>query len=105
MKKILTTAIIALAACSINAQVLYNNGALLTLKTGGTLQVNGTAQFQNGSTFTNDGAIAITGNIINNQVMSTPNAGTLSFSGSAAQTLSGSGTYFAENVIDRKSGV
>ena len=99
MNKIIITTITILVAITTHAQVLYSNGASLTLKTGGTMQVNGTAQFENGSSITNDGAITITGNIVNNQIMSTPNAGTLTFNGSAAQTLSGSSTYFAKDVI------
>ena len=99
MKKIIITTISILVAFTTHAQVLYNNGASLVLKTGCTMQVNGTAQFENGSSITNDGAITITGNIINNQVMSTPSAGTLTFNGSAAQILSGSGIYFAKNVM------
>ena len=99
MKKITIIAVIIFAAFTTNAQVLYNNGATLTLKTGGTMQVNGNAQFQSGGTITNDGTITITGNITNNQTMSAANAGKLTLNGTAAQTLSGSSTYFAKDVI------
>lgn len=109
MKNIFTIIIVALAALSAHAQVLtafipnpkvlYNNGATLTLTTGGTMQVNGNAQFQSGGILSNDGAIALTGNITNNQTMSAANAGALIFNGTAAQTLSGSGTYFAKDVL------
>lgn len=99
MKKITIIAAIIFAVFAASAQVLYNNGATLTLKTGGTMQVNGNAQFQSGGTITNDGTITITGNITNNQTMSAANAGTLTLNGTAAQTLSGSSTYFAKDVI------
>lgn len=99
MKKLIIITATALFAFATNAQVLYSNGATLTLKTGGTVKVNGNAQFQSGSTFTNDGTITITGNVINNQTMSTANAGTLNLNGTSAQTVSGSSPYIAKDVI------
>lgn len=99
MKKLIIITATALFAIATNAQVLYNNGATLTLKTGGTIKVNGIAQFNSGSTLTNDGTITITGNVVNNQTLSAANAGTLALNGTAAQTLSGISTYYAKDVV------
>lgn len=106
MKIIIITVIVLFTTLIVNAQVLFNNGSTLTLKAGCTLQINGNAQFQNGGTFTNDGNINIIGNITNNQNMSSSNTGALVFNGSAAQTLSGSSTYFAENIsVNNSNGI
>ncbi len=82
-----------------SAQVLYNNGAELYINTGGTLQVDGDMTNAAGSTFTNNGAITISGTLTNNQTMAAPSGGTLTFNGSGAQTLSGSGPYLAQNIV------
>jgi hypothetical protein len=61
---------------------------------------------QSGSTLTNNGQVNITGNLVNNQTMSAANAGTLSFTGNAAQTLSGAAMYVAKNVqVNNSNGV
>ncbi len=105
MKKLIT--IIALLATGLfgNAQdVLYNNGSILQVNTGCLLQVNGNLTNTVGSTLTNDGTVTVIGNTTNNQVMSVANAGTLAFTGTTAQTLNGSTTFFAKNVVVNNTG-
>ncbi len=100
MKKI--TIIIALLAIGLftNAQdVLYNNGSILQVNTGCILQVNGNLTNIVTSTLTNNGTVTVTGNSTNNQVMATPNTGTLEFKGTTAQTLNGTATFFAKDVL------
>jgi hypothetical protein len=99
MKILILLTVTTLFVFATNAQVLYSNGATLTLKTGGILLVNGNVQFESGSIFNNDGSITITGNVINNNTMSAANGGTLTLSGSSVQTLSGTATYFAKDVV------
>jgi surface protein len=77
---------------------LLVNGELLTIATDCIVAVNGDVQINAGSTFTNNGNIAITGNITNNQVMAAPANGSLAFNGTAAQSLAGAATFFAKNV-------
>ncbi len=96
MKKIFFS--ILFLPCILHAQVLYNNGGILAIKTGCTVQVKGSAQFQSSSTLINDGTLAVTGNIINNVVMPSANSGTLLINGSIAQTLSGTGSFFTKNM-------
>ena len=77
---------------------LYSNGAILTLSTNVSVQVNGNAQIQTGSQLINSGTLNITGNLTNNLVMGTASAGKLTFNGTTAQTLSGSGVFDSFNV-------
>jgi hypothetical protein len=94
--------IIALLANSMasDAQaVIYNNGSILQVSAGCIVQVNGNFINKAASTFTNNGMMAVTGNSTNDQVMATPNAGTLEFNGTSVQTLNGTATYFAKNIL------
>ena len=100
MKKILTLLPLSAICLVVVAQnELVNNGSVLQINTGCVIQVNGNLINKAGSTLTNNGSIIVTGNTTNDQVMATPNSGTLSFKGTVAQTLNGVATYFAKNVI------
>lgn len=81
------------------AQILYNNGAVLYLNTGASMQVNGGMTNASGSDLNNNGTLNVTGILTNNQSMATSPGGTLNFSGNAAQTFSGSEPYRAGNVV------
>ncbi|MBP6022113.1 T9SS type A sorting domain-containing protein [Ferruginibacter sp.] len=100
MKKIyiiISTFLITSVACAQNE--LYNNGTILHINTGCTIKINGNLTNTAGSTLTNNGTLTITGNSTSNQIMAVPNNGTLELTGSTAQSLSGTATYFAKNVL------
>lgn len=106
MKKIILLLVCGLIAQQMQAQVLYNNAAMLTITSNSTVHVNGDAQIQAGSTITNNGILNVTGNFINNNSMAAYNAGSLVFDGTAAQALSGTATYYANNVtVNNAAGV
>ncbi len=86
-----------LLSCVAQAQ-LYNNGATLSIGTGGVLQVNHNLTNKSGSNLVNNGALNIKGNLTNEQTMSAANSGTLTLEGTTAQTVSGTTTYLAKNV-------
>lgn len=93
-------------ALPVSAQVLYNNGSVMHVNTGGTIQVNGAMTNAVGSTLTNNGTITVTGTVTNNEVMTVPNNGVLVFDGTGAQTLNGSSPYLAKDVVvDNAAGV
>jgi len=83
---------------TLKAQIVYNNGAILTLVSGSSMKVNGSVQMQSGSTFSNNGVLTVTGNVVSNAAGVT-STGTLLFNGSSMQTLSGSQTFFAKDVV------
>lgn len=88
------------------AQTLYNNGATITVKSGGTLTVKGALTNVAGSTITNSGVVGISGNTVNNGTISTPAPSALVFEGTAAQTLSGSSPVNAGDVsVNNAAGV
>lgn len=97
MKKIFTflALIIPLA---LKAQLVYNNGAVLTLLSGSSMKVNGNLQIQSGSTFSNNGVLTMTGNVVINAAGIT-SAGALVLNGNAIQTLSGSQSFIAKDVV------
>ncbi len=99
MTKIFLTAAFLIATQITQAQLYSNNGATLFVNNGAILQINGGVQFESGGTFTNNGTVTVNGNIVNNQVMSAANAGTLIFNSTAAQTLSGTAAFFAKDVV------
>jgi hypothetical protein len=103
MKKLIMILALAHSFCANAQNLLYNSGSVLYVGANVTLQVNGNGQMQDGSTFTNNGQFNITGNMVNNNTMSIANAGTLSFTGSTPQTLSGSSMYVAKNVVINNS--
>lgn len=106
MKKIILLILCGLIAQHMQAQVLYNNAATLAITSNSTVHVNGDAQIQSGSTITNNGTFKVTGNFINNTTMATYNAGSLVFEGTAAQVLSGTATYYANNVtVNNAAGI
>ncbi len=92
--------IIAFASVCFNAsaQILYNNGAAITVKSACTLQVNGDITTNAGS-LQNDGTVTLKGNLTNNVTMTLPYNGTLTFNGTVAQSVGGSSPFLAENVV------
>ncbi|SOD20213.1 T9SS type A sorting domain-containing protein [Pedobacter xixiisoli] len=99
MKKISTIIFGLFAAATLQeatAQTLQTNTDLY-LQPGSTLFVQGNMVNNAASSgLINNGTLSITGNLVNNQLVNT-NSGTLVFSGSAAQVLSGTATYNANN--------
>lgn len=83
---------------SLKAQMVYNNGASLTLLSGSSMKVNGNVQMQSGSSFSNNGTLTVTGNVVSNAAGIT-STGTLLFNGSSMQTLSGNQTFIAKDVV------
>ncbi len=94
-----STLLFAGSAVSGHAQVLYNNGASITIKPGAIVTVNGNLTNAAGATVNNTGSLNISGNTVNNGTISAPAASTLRFQGSGAQTLSGSSPVSAKDVI------
>lgn len=85
---------------------LYNNGAILQINDLAVLQVNGDFNNQAGSSYNNDGTIIVTGNVTNNQVMTSPYTGVLRFNGTGVQTLSGTTAIYASDIeVNNASGV
>jgi hypothetical protein len=107
MKKITFLILNIGAAFAATAQSgLYNNGAVLKVSTGSVVTVKGNLTNAAGSSLANDGKITVSGNITNGQVMATSGAGTLSFAGTAAQSLNGTAAYLANNVeVNNAAGV
>lgn len=85
-------------ATGLQAQVLTNNGQILQVKSGGIMQINGAFTNKTGSTFANDGTVNATGNIQNDQTMTSYYTGTLNVNGTSAQTISGSKALYVKNV-------
>lgn len=86
-------------ALTASAQILYNNGTVLYVNTGGTIQVNGDMTNAVGSDLSNNGTITVTGAVTNNQTMASGANGTLNFNGTTAQTLNGSAPLLAKDVV------
>ena len=81
------------------AQTLYNNGATVTIATGASVNVLGNFTNTAGSTLSNSGALTVSGNTINNGTVTAPAGSTLTFNGTAAQTVSGTQTVNVSNVV------
>lgn len=99
MKKIKQLCIIMLLPFVGNAQTLFINGAILHLDAGSTVFVNGNFQNQTGSNLTNNGNLKVMGNVTNNQTMPLPGNGVVEFVGTTTQTINGSATYQAKDVL------
>lgn len=97
MKRIITISIALLLSHVTKAQV-YNNGAILSIGTGGTLQINNNFTNKSGSNLVNNGELNIKGNLTNEQTMAAANNGTWAFEGTSLQTISGTATYLVKNV-------
>ncbi|MCX6316866.1 MAG: T9SS type A sorting domain-containing protein [Bacteroidetes bacterium] len=99
MKKTILILAVFLFMKTVSAQnELYSNGTTLQINPSCIVQVNGAMVIKTGSTLTNNGTITVTGNMTN-EVAGAFNSGTLEFKGSTAQTLSGTATYSAKNVL------
>ena len=100
MKKFFTIIAFAIApVCLVQAQAIYQNGAALYISAGSLVHVNGNSRFQSGSLLTNNGTIALTGNLNNELALSESGSGTLELLGTNTQTLSGAGLYSVSKVI------
>lgn len=90
----------------VEAQALFQNGATVSISTGGLVKVQGDATIQNGSTFTNNGTFSITGNVVDNMSPIGAGTGLLEFVGTTAQSVDGSAGFHANNVtINNAAGV
>jgi hypothetical protein len=105
MKKIITISFALLLTYVAQAQ-LYNNGATLSIGTGGVLQVNTDLTNKSGSNLVNNGSLNIKGNVTNDQTMSAANNGTWALVGTSPQTLSGTAAYLVKNLtVNNAAGV
>lgn len=86
---------------------VVNNGVPLTVENGVTITFQGNFTNQNAGTIDNDGAITLPGNWTNDaaNVVFTANTGTVSFLGTAAQSIGGTNpTDFSSLTINNTSG-
>ncbi|MBL7706748.1 MAG: T9SS type A sorting domain-containing protein [Taibaiella sp.] len=105
---ILYTTIIILSGLSgtVSGQSLYNNGAAITIKPGGKLNVTGDMINAANASLENNGALSIAGNITNNGILGAPAGSTLHFTGNTTQTINGLTAINAKNVvIDNAAGI
>lgn len=104
MKPIYILAVLAGLGGSAAAQGLSSAGGTVTVK-GGILQVKGNLELGGGS-FTNNGNIFVSGNLVNNQAMTEADTGALTLDGAATQTVSGTQPYFTRLLnIDNPAGI
>lgn len=104
MKAIYILAVLAGLGGSAAAQGLSSAGGTVTVK-GGILQVKGNLEL-GGGTFTNNGNVFVSGNLINNQAMAEADTGALTLDGAAPQTVSGTQPYFTRLLnIDNPAGI
>ncbi|HEV7380836.1 MAG TPA: T9SS type A sorting domain-containing protein [Dyadobacter sp.] len=78
---------------------LTSNGAKITISNGGTLDVKGDTYLGSGSVFKNDGSFSSSGKLTTDQTMVAGSLGTITFDGSSTQTVDGTGTFLAKNVV------
>jgi hypothetical protein len=105
MQRIITLSLALLLTNAVQAQ-LYNNGATLSIGTGGVLQVNGAFTNKSGSNLVNNGSLNLKGNGINDQTMSAANNGTWALVGTSPQTLSGTAAYLVKHLtVNNAAGV
>lgn len=104
MKAIYILAVLTGLGGSTVAQGLSSAGGILTVK-GGILQVKGNLELGGGS-FTNSGHVFVSGNLVNNQEMAETDTGALTLDGTAAQTVSGTQTFFTRYLtINNPAGI
>lgn len=84
---------------SSQAQVLYNNGSTITLRSGSVMSVKGNVTNSTSSVLSTNGTLSISGSTLNNGTINASSTGILVFHGNAAQTVSGSAAVYAKNVI------
>ena len=89
--------------------LLYNNGADITVENGAVVYVEGGITNTSSGTIDNDGSIQLEGDWVNevpNGLTSSNNSGTVTFLGSAQQSIGGTETTAFHNLtIDNTSGV
>jgi len=105
MQKIILALTIFILPAFSKAQVLQNNGAALTITTGGSLFVAGSIANSAGN-ITNNGIFGVSGNITNNATIISSAGGTLQLRGTGTQTLSGTAIINTTNlVVNNAAGV
>lgn len=91
-----------------NAQsALLNDGATLYLQNAASLYIQGALETKSTGTFTNNGTIYISGQLLHNASgnLNTTSAGTFRFNGNTNQSISGSGTTgFYNLTVDKPAG-
>jgi len=92
---------ISLSALSNTAysQSLYNNGAAISIKSGGTLTVTGDMINTASASIENSGTVSVAGNSTNNGTFTSLASGTFHLTGNTTQFLSGSTALNAKDVI------
>jgi len=80
------------------------NSVKITITTGSTLRVKGGTRLLSGSEFNNNGSFSSSGKLTTDQTMATASLGTLTFDGTTTQTIDGSGTFLAKNVVVNNPG-
>lgn len=106
MKKLIIFCFAILGNWGLLQAQLSNNGALITIQNGATLTIVTDLNNAVGSQFKNDGTVIITGNVTNNEVMTTSNTGAWQLSGTTLQTISGSSPLLVKNLtINNLGGV
>lgn len=104
MKAIYILVALAGLGGSAAAQGLSSAGGTVTIK-GGILQVKGDLEVTGGS-FSNNGNVFVSGNLVNNQAMTEADTGALTLDGTAPQTVSGTQPYFTRLLnIDNPAGI
>jgi hypothetical protein len=109
MKKAIFTILIAVSFLAGNAQ-LYNSGGNITVASGATLVVQGDYTSTGSGNIDIDGIVDLKGNFINNNTsggIDQSSTGTLNFSGTSAQQISGSREtlFFGTLNINNSAGV
>jgi len=106
MKKYLLIILILLASIHARSQLFYNNGALVSVRPGGVMQINGSIQNSNAGTLQNNGDLTVTADITNNAAAAgdgiyrlagnwtnngtfNPGLSTVIFNGNTLQTIGG----------------
>jgi fibronectin-binding autotransporter adhesin len=85
---LLCIVLLMMSAEYLTAQVISTNGTVFINNTSGTVIVTNTVESNTGSTFTNDGAIELTGNWTNGGAYSST-SGTVNYLGSGPQNVAG----------------
>ncbi len=106
MKKYLLIILLLLASMHARSQLFFNNGALVAVRPGGVMQINGSLENSNAGTLQNNGDLTLTADITNNAAAAgdgiyrlagnwtnngtfTPALSTVIFNGNTLQTIGG----------------
>lgn len=106
MKKVLLLAFLFGSAFSVYAQLVLSSSSQLVINSGSVVVANDV--ISNGGTITNNGEITILGDVTNNSgTLMDASSGTVTFSGSSAQEITGtaSSTFYGTININNSNGV